>query len=119
MKALAVALVLAATAPLAWSCGVCPEDKMAATYDHEVIGRALKHGQVVVFCELGGPVDVRRIAGATARQRGVDPRSIRVSPNPAALSFAVDAKQQSPQAVVEALRKAVPSGTTVKILQTL
>jgi hypothetical protein len=119
MKALALATALAVAAPLAWPCGVCVEDKMAATYDFDVVGRAIRNGQLVVFCELSGPVDARRIAGAVARQRGVDPRSIRISPNPAALSFAMDAKQRTPQSMVEAIRQAVPAGTQVSILRVL
>ena len=117
MRTLALSLMLALTAPLAWSCGVCAEDKMAATYDHAVVQRANAKGHLIVFCELGGAVDAKRIAAAAARQRSVDRASIRVSRDPPALSFALDAKQQSAQSAAAAIQKAAPRGTQVSILR--
>jgi hypothetical protein len=101
----------------AWGCGVCIEDKVAATYDHPVVQRASARGATVVFCELSGPIDAARIRSAARRLRGLDVASVRVSANPAALSFALDTKQQSPQAAAAALQQAVPPGTRVKLLK--
>lgn len=117
MKALAASAVFLITSPLAWACGVCADDKVAATYDHAVMQRAKQAGQLVVFCELSGVIDERRVTAAAARQRGVDRASIRVSTNPAAMSFALDARRQSPEAAVAAIRKAAPEGTHVSILK--
>ncbi|MES3004175.1 MAG: hypothetical protein V4787_26020 [Pseudomonadota bacterium] len=117
MKPLVASFVIASAAPLAWACGVCAEDKMAATYDHAIVQRAAARGEAMVFCELAGPVDVERITAAAARQRGIDRASIRVSSNPPALSFALDSKQLSPQAAAEAIQKASAHGTRVSVLR--
>jgi hypothetical protein len=117
MKAITVSLVLASAVSPAWPCGVCAEDKMAATYDHEVVTRARQAGHVVVFCELVGVVDAARLAGAAARQRGVEAGSIRISPEPAAMSFSLDTRKQSPQDAVAAIQKAVPPRTRVSLLR--
>ena len=45
------------------ACGVCDEDKVAATYDHAVVRRANLQGRVMVFCEVRGPLDARRLQG--------------------------------------------------------
>lgn len=119
MKALALfgcCAVLAALAPGAWACGVCDEDKIAATYDHAVVRKAAG-ARVVVFCELGGSVDAARITRATGRVRGVDAASIRVSANPAAMSFALDTARQSPKAALAAIVRAAPRGTRLKLLK--
>jgi len=100
-----------------WACGVCVEDKVAATYDHAVIQQAAGKGQVVVFCEASGAIDAPRIRNAARLVRGLDRSSVRVSTQPAALSFAIDPAQQSPQAAVSALQKALPAGSHVAILK--
>ena len=108
-------LVFAVAAPAAWACGVCVEDKVAATYDHAVIQRAAATGKAMVYCEIHGSLDPRRWQGAARRVRGLDPASVRVSREPAAISFALDS-QQSPQAAVAALQKAMP-GSRVAIVR--
>jgi hypothetical protein len=91
-----VALALFLAAPLAHACGVCLEDKMAATYDAGVIARAGERGHAVAFVALSGaglPLAAgparelrRRLEGVA----GVDPGSVRVSAEHAAASFAFD-----------------------------
>jgi hypothetical protein len=103
------------TASLA--CGACAEDKVAATYDHAVIRHAAASGDVVVFCEVGGPLDAARLKAAVRGVRGVRPRSVRVSAQPPAVSFALDPMLQSPQAAIERMRRALAPGTRLIIVR--
>jgi hypothetical protein len=102
---------LAACVRGAWACGVCVEDKVAATYDYAVMQRAVAQGRVMVFCQISGAVDAPRIRNAARQVRGLDRSSLRLSTDPAALSFAIDPAQQSPQEAVTAMQRAVPPGT--------
>jgi hypothetical protein len=105
--ALSVGLALAAV-PAARACGQCKEDKIAATYDHAVVTAARKKGQTVVFAELrgaGGPTSradawIRGQAEATA---GVARGTVRVSLEPAALSFVCE--RQAVTTVLRALEQ--------------
>lgn len=99
------------------ACGVCDEDKVAATYDHAVVERAASKGRVVVFCEVRGPLDARRLRAAARRVKGIDPASVRTSAQPAALSFALDGGRRSPQAAVDALQALAPHGTQLALLR--
>ena len=101
----------------AQACGICAEDKVAATYDYRTVQDALARGRVVVYCDLAGVQDVQRARQAAARVRGVDPRSVRVSAQPAAVSFVLDPKQQSAQAAVLALQAGLPAGARLAILK--
>jgi hypothetical protein len=101
---------------VSWACGVCIEDKVAATYDHEVVVRAAAKGKVMVFCEVAGPLDPRQIRNAVHRVRGADSASVRISLESAAVSFALDAKQ-SPQSAVSAMQQEMPSATRVSIVR--
>lgn len=101
-------LLLALAAPAAWACGVCVEDKVAATYDYAVVQRALSHGQVVVYCEVSGRADAARLRQAAAKVPALDRESLRLSAEPAALSFALDAAKQSPQSAAAALQRQLP-----------
>lgn len=101
-------LFLAAGA--ASACGVCVEDKVAATYDHAVVARAPARGQVVVFAEPRGGGEAggvaRRLAAAAARAKGVDPASVRASAGPASLSFALDPRVATPAQALAAIARA-------------
>lgn len=118
--------LLAAVFPLAaLACGVCIEDKMAATYDHAVIEQALARGHVIVFTEVNGlePGNdklAKEIGGAAEAARGVDRGSARVSTEPAALSFALDPKMQTPQTVFASIgRKLAARGVTVDLIRVM
>jgi hypothetical protein len=115
-SALAGAGLLLALAQ-AQACGICAEDKVAATYDYHSVQDALARGRVVVYCELAGLADVQRARQAAARVRGVEARSVRVSAEPAAVSFVLDPKQQSAQAAVLALQAALPAGAKLAVLK--
>ena len=118
--ALAAALATALGASAAHACGVCVEDKMAATYDHEVVPRALAQRRMVVFCEVeGAPLDVAALQRAAAREVGVEPRSVRVSAEPAALSFALDPAVQPAAAAVQGVARSLGGRVRLNLLRTL
>ena len=102
-------LVLAGGVGGAMACGVCIEDKVAATYDHAVVTRAVAGGRVVVFAEPRANVEAatlaRKLSAAAARTRGVDPASVRTSQAPASLAFALDPKAATPSAALAAISK--------------
>jgi hypothetical protein len=99
------------------ACGACAEDKVAATYDHAVVRQAAASGDVMVFCEVGGPLDAARLKTAVRGVRGVRPRSVRVSAEPAALSFAIEPTVHSPQAAVELMQRAAAPGMRLTIVR--
>lgn len=105
--------------PMAWACNVCPEDKVAATYDHGVLQRAAAKSHIVVFCEVEGPFDPARLDSAASRIRGLEAGSLRTSVSPAAVSFALDRAQHSPEAAVAELQDAAPAGTRLSIVRTM
>jgi hypothetical protein len=93
---------------------------MAATYDHAVVQKAAAAGKVMVFCALDGAAwDAARLRGAARRVDGIDTTSVRVAREPAGVSFALDAKRQSPQAAVRALQAAAPPGARVSLVRVL
>ena len=95
-------------ASAAEACGVCVEDKVAATYDHAVIRQAIDKRQQVVFVAVDGNVrveDVRRDV-ARASVPGVVAGTLRTTAAPAAYSFARGAPD-APARAVAAFRKAV------------
>jgi hypothetical protein len=102
---------------VAQACGICVEDKVAATYDYAVVQRAAARGQMVVFCEVDGPVDAARIRQVARSVRGLDSASVRVSEVPAALSFSLDVSKLSPQAAASAIEKGLTRGVQVKLLR--
>ena len=114
----ALGAAFAAVAPVAGhACGACIEDKIAATYDHAVAMRAAAKGDVMVYCEVVGPLDPHRLTQAVRRVRGIKADSVRTSAQPAALSFAVDPSRLSPAAAVEATQRGLPAGTRLTIVR--
>ena len=113
-----IAAALAAIAPAAsLACGACVEDKIAATYDHGVVEQAAANGDVMVFCEVTGSLDAQRLKQVVRRVHGVKPQSVRVSAQPAALSFAVDPRAHSPRAAVDAAQRSLAPGTRLTIVR--
>ena len=105
----ATAVALASLVPLAASaCGVCIEDKVAATYDHAVIQRATAKRQQIVFVGIEGPVQATRIDRdlAKAHVPGVVPGTLRTSTSPSAFSFALE-RTEDPAHALAAFRTAV------------
>ncbi|HEY1326313.1 MAG TPA: hypothetical protein VGI14_05200 [Casimicrobiaceae bacterium] len=117
-----VMALVAATALPAWACGVCVEDKVAATYDHAVVTRAVERRHVVVFAAIEGSGDAqalsRRVRNAASRSAGVDRSSVRASADPAALSFALDPRAAAPEAALAAIEKAASApGLKLELLR--
>lgn len=116
MKRAWVAGAFAAWAGAALACGTCVEDKIAATYDHAVVESAARAGKVVVYCEVKGAFTPAKLAAAARRVRGVDPASVRVSQEPAAVSFALDTRRQAVAGAVQALQ-AQSGGARVAVVR--
>jgi hypothetical protein len=116
-RAAVVAVLSGLLSSASMACGACAEDKVAATYDHAVVRQAAASGDVMVFCEVGGPLDAARLKAVARSVRGVRPRSVRVSAEPAALSFAIEPKFQSPQAAVDLMQRAAAPGTRLTIVR--
>jgi len=125
LKVLSFALLAAFAAGEAGACGVCTDDKVAASYDHAVLTHARERGQVVVFAEPGGVADpaaaMKRVAAAAAHVRGIDPASVRSSAAPASIGFALDTKVARPEQALKTLASAakVPGLqlATLRVLQ--
>ena len=119
------ACVAALLAPgTAAPCGVCIEDKVAATYDHAVVTRAVDRGQLMVFAEVRGGGTAAALTQAARRAamgvRGIDRASVRVSEQPAGLSFALDARARKPaDALAEVQRAARVPGLELALLKVL
>lgn len=119
VAALVVALS-AALAPVtaARACGACIEDTVAATYDHAVVERAAARGDVVVYCGVSGAFDERRLRQAVRGVRGVEPQSVRLSPQPAAVSFALDPRAGgSAQKAVDGAQRGLAPGTRLTLVR--
>lgn len=92
---------------LAIACGVCLEDKVAATYDHALVERALAQHRVVVFAEPRRSLDAARlkaIAAAASRAPGVDGATVKTSASPASVSFVLDPRRASATKTAAALQ---------------
>jgi len=92
----------------AWACGYCVEDKIAAVYDHAAVTRSLTAGRTTVFFALDGALKhgaAARIEKLAAAVPGVEPASVRVSTEAAALALAFDPKRASLAEVQKALER--------------
>jgi hypothetical protein len=108
---LVIAAALGVIVPAAsWGCGACIEDKVAATYDHALIERAIATHRQVVFVAIDGPVNASRviaqIVAAAPRVPGVQRASLRSSTSPPAYSFVLDAGVD-PRAAIASFRARV------------
>jgi hypothetical protein len=104
------------------ACGVCVEDKIAATYDHAVVTRAGAQRHLVVFGEIIGVVNMKalteKIAPAAARVRGIDRGTVRTSAAPPAFSFALDPAARTPESAVADLQRQLRTrGATLNVLR--
>jgi len=87
--------ILLAAAGAAQACGVCVEDKMAAVYDHAVIGKALGQKHHVAFFHVDGGLAAgeatrRLLENAAESSPSADKGSARVSVESASLAVAFD-----------------------------
>jgi hypothetical protein len=105
-----VALLLALASSGAFACGYCVEDKIASTYDHAVITRALGQKHHVAFFHLDGPVTPgeaakRSVESMVESTPGVDKGSVRVALETLTVSFAFDPARSPLMAVQAAMDK--------------
>jgi hypothetical protein len=104
------AVIAVAPSAVTWACGACDEDKIAATYDHAVIDRAIARHHQVVFVAIDGPVSAakisRRVTAAAPKVRGFVTGTLRTSLSPTAFSIALDGTRR-PEVAVSDFRKAV------------
>ena len=117
MKAIGHFLVIA-IACSAWlpganpaaACNVCVEDKIAATYDWQVVSEAKRNGHIMIFAAISGRITpgdetmaraVRRLLSTVG---GVHEGTVRVSLAPAAASFACD-RRRKPSEVVQVMNR--------------
>ena len=91
---------------LVLACGVCLEDKVAATYDHALVQRALAQGRVVVFAEPRSALDaahLKKMAVAASRAPGVEAATVKTSAAPATVSFVLDPRRADAKRTVAGL----------------
>lgn len=121
--ALFAALLSAALPLTAFACGVCIEDKVAATYDHAVVTQATRDRHAVLFFEITGLASQAApssqwLVGTVEATRGVARGSVRVSLEQAALSFAVNGSGQSATGVRRAVeQRLAPRHLGLKLLR--
>jgi hypothetical protein len=117
---IALALVTLATcadglaARSARACNACVEDKIAATYDWQVVSQARQRGHTVVFAALVGrvaPSEAGRqaVLRSVRTVREIEPGTTRVSLQPPAISFVFDPHRTRATSVVELLDRALRS----------
>jgi len=122
---LALAASLALSVRPALACGICVEDQVSATYDHEVLIQAEGNGHDVLYTAVrgrsaGSPRSHAVIRRVLADVAGVDKDSIRLSGLPPAASFAWDSKHHASGAILRAVNgKLAKSGLTLVALRTL
>jgi hypothetical protein len=103
-----ILVALLAAAPIAYACGVCIEDKVAAVYDHVAVTRALEAKSTIVFFAIDGAIPpgaaaLRKIAALAASAPGVDRDSVRISREAASLAVAFDPRRGNLATVLEVL----------------
>ena len=69
------------------------------------------------LAEVEGRYDAAKLKAAAARVRGVDAKTVRTAREPAAMSFALDPKQQSARAAVLAVQAGLPKGIRVELVR--
>jgi len=118
-------MVLSTTFPAAsLACGVCIEDKVAATYDHAVVTRAGAVHHLVVFGEIDGAVNIKTVTAgipaAAKRVKGIDRGTVRTSVSPPAFSFALDPATRAPDSAVAELQKQLRTqGVKLSVLRVM
>jgi hypothetical protein len=96
---------------VARACDACLEDKIAATYDWQIVSAAKRQGHTVVFGAIKGPLSPgdegvkRRLGHTLAAIPGIDAGSVRVSLAPPAISFATDLKRHAAAALLATMNE--------------
>ena len=110
----AVATVVAFTSAVAFACGHCDEDRIAAVYDYALTQRTVALQHEIMFFAWDGSVALsddsrQKILALGEAVPGVDKGSTRVSMQPAALAVAFAPQRYSAQAVEAALKQKLAS----------
>lgn len=119
------AWLFAVQAAPAFAYGYCVEDKIAATYDHAVLSRAIFRRHEVAFFSLEGTAAAsaqlqRELVQALESTRGVDSGTARVALESASLSFAYDPARHMLGSIMNSLNgKLAVKGLSVALLKTL
>jgi hypothetical protein len=122
---LLAAIMFLSVAREVFACGVCVEDRVAASYDHAVVVRSLDRKHQVVFLAIEGEIAAsprlsRQIRGAVESAAGVDRSSARVSLAAASLSFAYDPSRHKLGPIMSAIEKSLaPKGLSVSLLRVI
>jgi hypothetical protein len=125
MIRLAMLSVLLAAATGAVACGVCVEDKMAAVYDHAVIGKALGQQHHVAFFHVDGSLAAgtatkRLLEKAAEAAPSTDKGSARVSVESASLAVAFDPQRTRVVALQKDIeRRLAAKKLTLMLMQVL
>jgi hypothetical protein len=112
-------------APAALACGYCDEDRIAAVYDHTVIGKALDRHHEVAFFAIEGHCGQATNRGASSKGRwqrktAIDLPSLRVSVDSASLSLAYDGGALSRERIGDAMnRRLAAHGLGVSLLKVI
>jgi hypothetical protein len=98
-----LAALLAGASSATLACGYCVEDKIAATYDHAVVVRALGQKHQVAFFHVDGGTAAGRTALLRSAEAtpGIDRGSVRVSDDGLTVSFAFSGSLGVVQASLE------------------
>ena len=97
-SAAVVGLLLGLAGPAAYACGYCVEDKIAATYDHAVVSKAMARKHYVAFFHVDGapaPQNRRALERALHAVAAVEKGSARISPDALTVSFSFDPARAS------------------------
>ena len=125
MRAVFAAATFLLASESATACGYCVEDKVAATYDHAVVIRALDQRHEIAFFAIEGtvaenPALQRTIESALESTAGIDRGTFRVSLASASLSFAYDPARAGLGPVMRSLdRKLAAAGLSLSVLRVI
>jgi len=92
------------------ACNVCVEDKIAATYDWQVVSEAKRNGHNMIFVGISGRITpgdetlARAVRRLLSTVDGVRAGTVRVSLAPAAASFACDPRRK-PSEVIQVMNR--------------
>src|SRR5690348_12137140 len=107
MRTLIGCALLAASLPV-MACGYCVEDKIAATYDHALVTKALARRHHVVFLHVDGPAPSREmLERAVYAAPAVDRGSVRIAGDLLTVSFAYDPSRATLGATQSRIDKAL------------
>ena len=113
MKKLLVALFMAGmiSASHAQGCGACVEERMAATYDHDLVIGAMDRGHQIVFTDVASRELTRTewhlLSWVVQSVRGVMKGSVRTSKSPMALSFEIDPQATSDATAIRQINRRI------------